>query len=256
MTFRSFLAGLTLLAGPLLPATAFAQAANRIADPNTHAWYQYFGDHRLGRHWGLHTEAQLRRASWINDPQQLLLRAGLNLIITEQVMLTAGYAFVETYPYGDYPAPKTFPEHRLYEQLSLNQQPLGRLALNHRYRLEQRWITFPGQSKAQLLHRARYQVRATLPLNKPKMEADALYLFGFDEIFIGFGENVAANIFDQNRLGGGLGFKFNRGTALETGYMSQIVQQRNGRVFEYNKTLTVALTANLDRRRPDPTPAQ
>jgi hypothetical protein len=57
------------------------------------------------------------------------------------------------------------------------------------------------------------------------------YLGIYDEFFINFGRNVAANIFDQNRAYVALGLSIARGAKLEIGYMLQTIQQRNGRIF-------------------------
>lgn len=246
VVFRAVL----LAAVAVWPLRASAQAQNRVADVATHAWYQYFGDHRLTDRWEIHTEAQLRRANLLSDKQQLLLRGGVNYALNGQVKLTLGYVYAETYPYGEYPSLAAFPEHRLYQQVLLTPARLGRLSLSHRYRLEQRWITFPGVAEARLLNRARYQVRATVLLNAAQPGPRTLYGFGYDEIFVGFGRHVAANIFDQNRLGTGLGYQLNSVLTLEAGYLHQLAQQRNGRIFEYNHTLTLAVVGNLDIRRP------
>jgi hypothetical protein len=41
---------------------------------------------------------------------------------------------------------------------------------------------------------------------------------------IGFGQNVGQNIFDQNRLGLLLGYRFNKQVRIEGGYFNQILQ--------------------------------
>jgi Protein of unknown function (DUF2490) len=60
----------------------------------------------------------------------------------------------------------------------------------------------------------------------------------YDEILVGFGKNVNENIFDQNRFGLLLGYRFSPKLRLEAGYISQIVQlarEIGGRnVFQHN----------------------
>jgi hypothetical protein len=55
---------------------------------------------------------------------------------------------------------------------------------------------------------------------------------------IGFGKNVAENIFDQNRIGILFGYRFSPKVRLEAGYLNQIVQLgreiNNQNVFQYN----------------------
>ncbi len=232
-----------------LPASASAQAVGRTNTVSAHAWYYGVGHFQLSPHWGLSAEAHLRRASLLADKQQLLVRTSANYSLNERVMLTVGYGYIETYPYGEYPSVTAFPEHRLFQQMQLTAPPLGRLGLTHRYRLEQRFIQFPERSAAQLLNRVRYQLRATRPFAKAGAAPSTLYGYFFDEVFVGFGRNVAANIFDQNRLGAGLGYKLSKAMTVEAGYMQQLVAQRNGKVFEYNNTFTFALISNLDVQR-------
>jgi Protein of unknown function (DUF2490) len=233
-----------VLAAAMLPNTAFAQT-ERIKDHNTNGWYMYFGDHKFAEKWGVHAEVQLRRHNTIKDPQQLLIRTGINYDLTPSAMFTLGYGFIETHPYGDYPAAATFPEQRLYQQLQLKGN-LSRLGLAHRYRLEQRWIKQPDATDYTYLNRARYMLKATLPLAGTSLEPKEFFLAAYDEVFVGFGENVKQNIFDQNRAYAALGYKISKTASLELGYLNQIVQKSNGVVFEHNHTLQVSFFHNLD----------
>ncbi|KAA9338564.1 DUF2490 domain-containing protein [Hymenobacter busanensis] len=239
-------------------ASVFAQTplpAGRVADHNHHVWLVYNGDFQLVKRWGVHTEAQWRRANWISDPQQNFVRAGINYHATDNLLLTAGYAFADTHPYGDYPAASAFPEHRLYQQVLLKDND-GWLQLQHRYRLEQRWVRFAGQDIYTYLNRVRYQLRLAAPLVGAKITPRTPYVVASDELFVNFGQNVTNNFFDQNRLYGAFGYVVKKGVSVEAGYMHQLVQQRNGRVFEHNHTMQLGLTLNLDFRRTPVTPAE
>lgn len=63
----------------------------------------------------------------------------------------------------------------------------------------------------------------------------------YDEIFVNFGKNVAANTFDQNRAYAALVYTLPKKSRLEIGFMEQSLQQRNGRVIENNHTLMVSI---------------
>jgi hypothetical protein len=234
--------GLGLLAW--LSPSAHAQS-ERIKDFNNNGWYMYFGDHKLTNKWGLHTEVQWRRHNILKDPQQLLIRTGINYDLTPSAMFTLGYGYIETHPYGDFPAAGTFPEHRIYQQLQLKQS-VARVGLMHRYRLEQRWVRPAGAENSTYLNRARYMLKATLPLMGTTIDAGEPFLAVYNEVFVGFGNNIQRNIFDQNRAYAALGYKINDGATLELGYLNQIVQKANGVVFEHNHTLQVSLFYNLD----------
>ena len=223
----------------------------RIADHNFNAWFMYFGDHKLSNKWGLHTELQVRRAEVVENWQQFLLRGGINYQLSRNVAGTLGYAFVKTFPYGDFPVVKAFPEHRIYEQLQFKNKEEN-FALLHRYRLEQRWITPAGKDTAVYTNRARYMFKAMFPLvkiteeNKSAFVPEGPYLAAYDEIFVNFGKNVQQNIFDQNRLYFAFGYQLSAKTAIEAGYLNQIIQKANGKVLEYNHTLQRSITHNLN----------
>jgi hypothetical protein len=72
----------------------------------------------------------------------------------------------------------------------------------------------------------------------------------YDEVFIGFGPQVNANIFDQNRFGALLGYRFSKTLRSELGYLSQIIQfgrQIGGKnVFQYNNGFVFNTYINLD----------
>ncbi|RTQ49254.1 DUF2490 domain-containing protein [Hymenobacter gummosus] len=251
MPLFSRLIGALLLLGAVQPA--FAQTTEgRVADNNRHLWLVYNGSFRLSEHWGLYTEAQLRRADQGRKPQQTLVRGAVDYHVCPKLMLSTGYAYQKSFPYGDFPASSNSPEHRLYEQILLRDEA-GPVQLQHRYRLEQRWIHWPGDLDYTYQNRARYLLRLTLPLFGPKIEPRMPYLAASDEVMINFGRRVRNNIFDQNRLYAGFGYAASKFVNLEAGYLNQLVQQRNGRVFEHNHTLQLSVILNVDLRR-DHTP--
>lgn len=256
-----------LLRFPALTAALFLVTAlrahaqttpTRINDHNAHTWLMYFSDARLTERWGVHTEAQLRRSEVLAGSQQEFLRAGLNYYAGPRLMLTGGYAYALTHPYGEFPAASRFPEHRIYQQVLLR-DALGRVQVSHRYRQEQRWLRRPGNDQFTYLNRTRYQLRLMLPLNSTgQLQPNTPYLAAANEVFMNFGRNVANNFFDQNRASLALGYQFSKATSLEVGYLHQLVQQGSGTVFEHNHTLQIGLNFNPDFRRqadPQPVPA-
>ncbi|MCC2548426.1 DUF2490 domain-containing protein [Hymenobacter sp. BT175] len=251
----SKLSGL-LLCCCLFASTAQAQTTPpfRTRDTNTNSWLMYFSDARLTERWGVHTEAQVRRARVLRDPLQNFARVGINYYVDKQLMLTGGYGYFYSYPYGDYPAVGNSSEHRIYQQ-ALVKSSVGRSTLLHRYRLEQRWVLRPNQTEHTYLNRARYMARLVLPFKGSTLDPGTPFLALSDEILIGFGKNVTGNIFDQNRAYAALGYQFTKATSVEVGYLHHIVLQGSGRVYESNHTLQLALNFNPDFRRPASTPS-
>jgi hypothetical protein len=225
--------------------TAYGQ---RLSDVNAVGWYNAFGTFHISKRISLWLEYQWRREDIITSWQQSLARTGVQYHFKNDVSVLAGYGYIITYPYGDYPAgPYPIPEHRIFEQVIWN-GAIGRLGLNHRLRLEQRFLGKVDQKAAAYavndytyLNRVRYQLKGSIPLNHKSMQDKTWYLAPFDELFIGFGKNVNQNIFDQNRMGLLAGYKFSNMLRIEAGYFNQIVQQpalvKGNEVIQYNHGL-------------------
>ena len=233
----------------------------RLRDNNTIGWYTYTGTFRVQPKWSLHTEYQWRREDFGTTWQQSLLRVGVNYQLHPNVLLHLGYGWIETFNYGDYPINgfgKQFPEHRIYQQVNVTQKT-GRVDWLHRYRLEQRWNGRFNSADSDnpdgwtYLNRLRYMVRLQVPLQGPTLDDKEFYLAAYDEIFIGFGKNVAQNVFDQNRVSFLAGYRLNKNLKIEAGYLQQLVQlsrrinDRN--VFQYNNGLIVNLVLNADLKK-------
>ncbi len=246
-----------ILVLPVLLVCMQVYAQNdRLNDYNKTNWLQTFNTIALNKKWSLHLEYQWRRENGLKYAQQSLLRAGINYKLHENITAHAGYAWVETYPYGDYPIANngTFPEHRVYEQLSIR-QPVNKFVFSHRFRIEQRWLgrVVPGTGDEReiegwnFLHRFRYQFRTQYPFwTKGDKQ---FYAAAADEIFIGAGKKVGTNIFDQNRIFLLLGLKLNKNISLEAGYFNQTLQQgrriNNQTIMQRNNGLVVSSFLNF-----------
>ena len=235
----------------------FAQN-NRLNTHGTIGWYNYFGTFKIAEKFSLHTEYQWRRDDVINNWQQSLLRMGVNYRVKPGLLLRAGYAWIETYPYGDIPINalgRDFTEHRIFQMVQLSHKE-GIADISHRFMSEQRFVgrySSPAtlrEDEFPLLHRLRYMLRLQVPLKGKSIKNKTPYVAFYDEIFIGFGKNVNANVFDQNRLGILLGYGFNETIRLEAGYLNQILQfgrQINGKnIFQNNNGLIINANFNFD----------
>lgn len=231
---------------------------NRINTEENIGWYNLFATFKLNNKFGLHTEYQWRRNNLITDWQQSLLRMGINYQLNPRVLFRVGYAWIETFPYGEIPINslgRNFKEHRIFEMVQLSHKE-GIFDFSHRLMLEQRFVgryssaSVDEEDEFPLLNRIRYMLRTQIPLKGNEIKDKTLYAALYDEVFIGFGENVNANVFDQNRIGILLGYRFNKKIRLETGYINQIIQfgrQINGKnVFQNNNGLIINANFNID----------
>jgi hypothetical protein len=240
-----------LLVCMLLSIKAFTQ--NRLSDHNQIGWVATTITPALSKKISLHLEYQWRRDNWVQHWQQSLMRPAINFKIHPQVTLQVGYAYIKTYPYGDYTlasVPLTFPEHRSYEQVTLSTS-IGKTTLQNRLRLEQRWLgrfNSINSSKPDswiYLNRLRYMPRLDVPVTK------RWYAAMYDEILIGFGKNIGENVFDQNRIAVVAGYKFNPVFRLEAGFLNQTVQLGreidNKNVFQYNNGFVINTYININK---------
>ena len=177
------------------------------------------------------------------------------------VLFRIGYAWVETFPYGEIPLNvygKDFTEHRIFQMMQLTQKE-SRFTFSHRFMLEQRWLgkySEPQLTREDVfvfVNRFRYLFKTQYALIPSSRKINSPYLALYDEILIGFGKNVSVNIFDQNRLGCILGYRISPRVNIEAGYLNQIIQygrQITGQpVFQYNQGVIVNTNFSFDWRK-------
>ncbi|MEM9023384.1 MAG: DUF2490 domain-containing protein [Bacteroidota bacterium] len=196
-------------------------------------WLMYFGQNRISNKLSIHSEAQFRNytAASVNL-EQILLRTGLNYHINPSAFVTGGYAYIANYEYESEQNSPEVEEHRIWQQLIMTNK-VGRVKFEHRYRVEQRWVS--GDYR----NRFRYRVMAFVPINKPVIEKGTVFLGVYDEIFV----NSERVFFDRNRLYGALGYQASKTTSFQVGTLHQ-------RVNDFGKWhLQFAVLFNPDFRK-------
>ena len=177
-------------------------------------WLMYLCTNKVSEKFSIHTEAQYRNHTISpTNIEQLLLRTGLNYHFRPNASATFGYAHIGNYEYDSERKSPEVEEHRIWQQF-LTTNTIGRVKLEHRYRLEERFV------EDDFKMRFRYRLMVFIPLNRPKIEAGALYLGMYDELFI----NDKRNFFDRNRLYGGLGYQYANNMHFQVGLLRQEVQ--------------------------------
>ena len=255
--FKKVLFIFILLSGLLL----FSQGNSRIIEKNAIGWFNYNGTFKISPKFAIHTEYQWRRAEYVTNWQQGLLRVGLNYQPNSALQLRVGYAWAETYPYSETPINsfgKNFTEHRIFQMVTATNK-ISKIDVSHRFMLEQRWVgrysnaNLTTEDSYVFVNRLRYMLRLQMPLKGNTIGNKTPYCAAYNEIFIGFGNNVNENIFDQNRLGFVLGYKFNNQVRLEAGYLNQTLQlgrEVGGQnVFQNNNGFLVSTILNFDLQK-------
>lgn len=192
-------------------------------DTDTGNWFIYFGNQAINKKWNWHNEVQYRNYNFAGDTQQLLLRTGIGYNLTENNNnILLGYGFINSQNYipgTDDKADSN--EHRIYQQF-ITRQNFGRVYLQHRYRVEERFL------KDDFQMRFRYFLALNVPLTKPKMDDNALYFSAYNEIFI----NAESPAFDRDRMYGALGYVINKNFRIEAGFMRQIQEKTARNQFQ------------------------
>lgn len=171
------------------------------------AWYMYFGTSRISERLSIHSEAQFRYYETTGNFNQLLLRTGLNYHINPEAIATLGYGYISTDGSFDEPVGSLDSrEHRIFQQFIVKNK-LSVVDLEHRYRLEQRFISLGGNSNTE--HRARYRLQIQFPI------AGDFFASLYDEIFL----NLQGEVFGQNRAYAALGYRVSPNLSVQLGYL-------------------------------------
>lgn len=214
----------------LLPLALPAQ------ESETGNWLMYFGNQRINQRWNWHNEIQYRNYNFIGDLEQLLIRTGIGYDLSpnnNNILLGYGFILSEPYVAGTDEKRQTT-EHRIFQQW-ISRQKFDRVFLQHRYRIEERFI---GED---FKMRFRYFLSFNIPITKKEMTEDAIYLSLYNEIFLQPQEPV----FDRDRIYAALGYVINPYIRIEAGYMMQVY------AADLRGQLQIALFNNYPFKSPD-----
>ena len=148
----------------------------------------------------------------ISDYSRNVLRVQIGRALGAKVVVGGGYE------YTDSRSVVTRDEHRLWEQVQV-QQRVGSWSLSHRGRLEQRWLRLAPS----VVVRTRYQFRAAHPIARsPRWSWQVL-----DEVLYTLRGTDLGPVqgFDRHRLGGGISRALSSHLTLEGGYTWQFINR-------------------------------
>ncbi|MES2275081.1 MAG: DUF2490 domain-containing protein [Bacteroidota bacterium] len=161
--------------------------------------------------WGGYSELQIRtNGPAFNQFQYYEAKAGISYDIDKYFTALIGGGRYTTYDYNNVGAGPNVIEARMWEQMSVSQY-LSRIKLEHRYRVEQRWLNGIYRN------RFRYRLNLFIPLNSKKIEAKTYFVSVFDEVFL---NNKEPN-FERNRISAALGYQFDKKWIVQAGWINQ-----------------------------------
>lgn len=206
-------------------------------------WVMYFGENTINDNWGIHSEYQARDYFIPGKLQQTLIRFGVNYYFNPNFMLTGGYGYIITEPHSKDVGFTTL-ENRVFQQAILRNK-INNVSIEHRYRLEQRFIKNITNNHNIADHRIRYRIQLVIPFTKISNKLSNYFLATYDEIFVNLGQRHLGQYFDRNRFYIAMGYKFNSSLNVQVGYLNQVIAIPTSETPEINNNLQFAFFYNL-----------
>ncbi len=180
---------------------------------------------RYSDKWSLFLQGEVRTWEPIHNLNEVLWRVAGHYDFSKKYMGAFGYVRVDTWPY-DATGLRKFDENRLFEELKIKVK-WGKAKVDHRFRLEQRWITTP-ENGTQYSNRVRYKLSFTWPLNGDEIKPGTWYANALNEIFVDldskdywFNLQEGEHGLNQNRLYGGVGKQITPHSKFQMGALWQ-----------------------------------
>lgn len=196
-------------------------------------WLNYTNQIQLSKKVGLNIDYQFRNYTFIHDYEQSIVRGAIYYRLEKpQIQFSAGAAYANTsryLPSGD--NKQNTDENRIHQQILIGNK-FGRIYINHRYRLEERFF------KKQDLLRFRYNLNLQIPFNKKEIEPGAIYLSMTNELFL---HNKIPH-FDRYRIIGEIGYCISPSFRVESGLLWQIFENNNRAQIRFSVFQTIHLS--------------
>ncbi|HEX5169354.1 MAG TPA: DUF2490 domain-containing protein [Cyclobacteriaceae bacterium] len=197
-------------------------------------------------------EGQFRYARGF-EPMQYQARTALEIKLNDHFsIIPLGYVYTWNFKYGDQPAIFENNEHRIWEQVSYKHS-IGRFKLDHRLRIEQRFIQFHSMGDDGEVvndgyvinqNRFRYRFNGKVPIKKTEIESNTYFACFYDEVFFSTGEMVTFDEPDQNRIFGGIGYQLDK-FSYQAGLFYQMLIKANGLKQENNVGVQIQFYYNF-----------
>lgn len=181
-----------------------------------------FFNHRIRLSEKFSTNLTLQESYYevLDNVNQHFVLMGLRYHFNKNVNFMWAFNYLETKSFDKGENEIVSHDKRWVHQLSVNEK-WGKMSVSHRFRIENRWLSRPGDEDFE--NRYRQWVWLRFPLNNNTISSGTFFLSAYDEIFLNFQHDV----FGQNRIYGGVGYQLTDDIRLETGYMKNHFRGRN-----------------------------
>lgn len=239
---------------PAAAAQESAYPTRKDIDSISELWNGLYTKYRVSDRFFYYGEYHVRsREQLVGEMAQLYLRFGMTWRVDDDIELTGGAVtplyFAPRVRVAQGDVARIVPQFRFWEQ-ALMVQTIKRVRLYHQFRFEQRWRRdFAREAPFELTFRFRYKLAAYVPLNNTRMVEKTLFLVVYEEIFIQAGRTILFDHFEDNRIGGALGWILNRNLQTEMGYMWTFRHRGDPFAYQNRHIIRLNLRHNLDLRQ-------
>ena len=201
-------------------------------------WNVVDGLYKPNNSFTIWTELQARSQIVLNNFYYNQFKLGLfyNFPKSDNALFVGGGRYNTYQLIGNFKSPTITTESRIWEQVTLNNQ-YDHLKIEHRYRLEQRWVNNNFRS------RLRYRINPTFNLNHSKISPHTFFISCFDELFLG---NNNPQL-ETNRYYIGLGYQFSKIFTLQIGSLRESNFNSTGKET-YKNYLHTSLQIVIDNK--------
>ena len=201
----------------------------------------------LDKNWSLFQESQLRSQLFYDNFSYYEIKGGASYSFKKKFSTLIGFGRFVSYSDGNnFKKPYVNKEWRLWEQFLVNNY-LGRVKLENRIRVEQRWTSSLGYR-----NRFKYRINMVVPVTHKKIRPGTLYLTGWDEIYL----TDSDPHFEINRMYAGAGFQVSRQLTIQSGFLSQVSYKTDDTHSGKNYLqLTILVETNAHKEHHEKTPA-
>lgn len=237
--------------GLLATVSLRAQSPGKQVTQQQLIWYAYNNTLELSPKWSLVSEIHERRFMNPDAQHQFVTRSHLHYALGKNWSASAGFTYFLQSPQDPNAINKlAVPELRPHIQFDYK-QPLDKLIIVHRYRIEKRFFrnTEDGALAEGYSANYRFRYRLGLEYQLATIKKLPLKVKASNEIHINAGERIINNRFDQNRIYAGLNYAVHKNVAVEAGYLNWYQQRASGSQYFSRDIISFSVHHKIDLKK-------
>jgi hypothetical protein len=193
----------------------------------TNSWALLLNRAKFTKHWYMTNELHQRNQWFFKGEGQFLWRPSIDYKVNEQLEFSFGYSYIRTHPNAPYPLPIASTENNIWQQ-ALLKYDIGKVHFQNRFRQENRWFDHIDNENGDWVkhgddyaNRFRYRITGTFDVYHLKESEKAIFINTFNEFWFNQDNKLRPVSFARNWLYLGVGFRLDKNTSFQTGYMNQ-----------------------------------